>query len=448
MAASVFDSLIYGRLFADDAIMAQLDDREQVRTMLRVEAALARAEAGAGLIPGDAAERIAAVAETLDPDPAGLADPTAANGVPVSALVARLREAVGGEAASWVHWGATSQDIVDTSLALRVMEITKVLEARLDDLDRKLMDLARRHARTATLARTRSQAAVPTSFGLKAAGWAAPLQRHRARLAELRPRVLVVQLGGAAGTRSVLGGKGADVVARLARDLSLAPTTLPWHAQRDSIAELAGWLSLVTGSLAKLGQDITLLAQTGIEELRVGGGGSSTMPQKDNPVGAELLVALARHNAALLGEMHQALIHGQERDGAAWSGEWLALPQMLAGAGAALSRAGGLIDMLSVDAGRMAGNLAAMNGLACAEAATFALARRMPRREAEALVRTAVERTRAEGGHLLDHLAAATDTDVDWEGLKSPAAQIETAAAILADFLAEAAGRPRPRPAD
>lgn len=438
MAASAFDSLIYGRLFADDAIMAQLDDRAQVRSMLRVEAALARAEAGAGLIPGEAAERIAAVAESLDLDPAGLAEATAANGVPVSALVASLREAVDGDASSWVHWGATSQDIVDTSLALRLRQITTELEARLDVLVRRLLDLARRHATTATLARTRSQAAVPTSFGLKAAVWAAPLQRHRVRLAELKPRVLVVQLGGAAGTRSALGSKGADVVQRLAGDLSLAPATLPWHAQRDGLAELAGWLSLVTGSLAKLGLDITLLAQTGIEELRVGGGGgSSTMPQKDNPVGAELLVALARHNAALLGEMHQALIHGQERDGAAWSGEWLALPQMLAGTGAALSRAGALVGALSVDTGRMTGNLAAMNGLACAEAATFALARCMPRREAEALVTTAVERTRANGGDLLDHLAAATDADVDWDALKSPAAQIETAAAMLAEFLAE-----------
>lgn len=443
MAASVFDSLIYGRLFADDAIMAQLDDREQVRTMLRVEAALARAEAGAGLIPAAAAERIAVAAQSLDPDPAGLAGPTAASGVPVSALVARLREAVGGEAASYVHWGATSQDIVDTSLSLRLREVTMVLDTRLENLVRKLMDLARRHAGTPMLARTRSQAAVPTSFGLKVAGWTAPLQRHRSRLAELKPRVLSVQLGGAAGTRSVLGGAGTEVVAALARDLSLAPTTLPWHAQRDGIAELAGWLSLVTGSLAKLGQDVTLLAQTGIEELRVDGGGSSTMPQKDNPVGAELLVALARHNAALLGEMHQALIHGQERDGAAWSGEWLALPQMLAGAGAALSRAAGLIDALSVNTGRMAENLAAMHGLACAEAATFALASRMPRQDAEQLVKAAVERTRAEGGHLLDLLAAATDTDVDWEALKSPAAQIETAAAILADFLADHTGKTR-----
>lgn len=442
MTASVFDSLIYGRLFGDDDIAAPFGDREQVRAMLRVEAALARAEARAGLIPRDAADRIASVAQSLDPDPAALAGGTAANGVPVTALVAILQEAVGREASAYVHWGATSQDIVDTALILRLHDATDLLDERLAGLVRKLLDLARRHADTPMLARTRSQAAVPTSFGLKAAGWAAPLQRHRARLAELKPRVLVAQLGGAAGTRSVLGTAGTEVAAALARELSLGHTVLPWHAQRDGIVELAGWLSLVTGSLAKLGQDVVLLAQTGIGEIRIGGGASSTMPQKNNPVGAEVVVALARHNAALLGEMHQALVHGNERDGSAWSSEWIALPQMAVATGAALARAADLLDALAVDRQRMANNLAAMNGLACAEAATFALARCMPRRDAEGLVKTAVERSRANGGHLLDHLAATTDAPVDWETLKNPEAQIETAVRMLDEFLALDQGTP------
>lgn len=437
MTASVFDSLIYGDLFADDAIAEHFSDREEVRAMLRVEAALALAGARAGLVPRRAAERIASVAGGLEPDPAALAAATAANGVPVTALVARLREAVGNDAAAWVHWGATSQDIVDTALILRLRDAAALLDARLDALIGRLLELARQHADTPMLARTRSRAAVPTSFGLKAAGWAAPLQRHRDRLAELRPRLLVVQLGGAAGTRSVFGASGTAVVTGLARELSLGHTVLPWHSQRDAVAELAGWLSLVTGSLAKLGQDVVLLAQSGIDELRLdSGGGSSTMPQKTNPVGAELLVALARHNTALLGEMHQALVHGQERDGAAWSGEWLALPQMTVAAGTALTRATALLDTLAVDAERMAENLAAMKGLACAEAATFALAAHMPRPEAEALVRDAAARVERDGGHLLDRLAAATDADVDWEALKAPEAQIESAVRMLDAFLA------------
>jgi 3-carboxy-cis,cis-muconate cycloisomerase len=360
--------------------------------------------------------------------------------VPVGALVAALREAAGDEAASWVHWGATSQDIVDTALVLSLREVTTLIDNRLADLVRALLATARRHAATPMLARTRSQAAVPTSFGLKAAGWAAPLQRHRARLAELTPRLLVIQLGGAAGTRSVLGDAGAAVSSALARELGLGDTPLPWHNQRDAFAELAGWFSLVTGSLGKLGQDILLLAQSGIEEVQAGDGSSSTMPHKANPVSAELLVALARHNANLLAEVHQALVHGQERDGAAWSGEWLALPQMAVGAGAALSHATRLIDELAVDRDRMAENLAATNGLALAEAAAFALTRHMPRREAELLVKSAAQSAGADGGHLLDHLARTTDAAVDWDALKDPDTQIATAVRMLEDYLAATSG--------
>lgn len=436
MTVSVFDSAIYGRLFADDAVAGLFDDRARIRAMLRVEAALALAEARAGVIPGDAAQRIASVARALDPDPASLAAAAAADGVPTTALVTLLREAVGGEAAGYVHWGATSQDILDTALVLAMRDTAAMLDERLEGLVCALLDLARRYAETPILGRTRSQGAVPTSFGLKAAGWAAPLQRHRTRLAELKARVFAVQLGGAAGTRSVLGQRGPDVIVALARELSLDAAVLPWHAQRDGIAELAGWLSLVTGSLAKLGQDITLLAQTGIDEVRVAdGGGSSTMPRKNNPVGAELLVALGRHNAALLGELHQSMIHANERDGAAWTGEWIALPQMAVAAGAALTRAAALVGGLAVDEQRMKENLASMNGLACAEAALFALARCMPRRDAEQLVQAAAERTETDGGHLLDHLAVLTDAELDWEALKSPGAQIEAAVGVLNEFL-------------
>jgi len=439
MPASAFDSAIYGRLLADETVAALFDDHAQVRAMLRVEAALARAEAAAGVIPAAAADRIAAAAGSLDLEPALLAEGTAAGGVPVTALVAALRAAAGDEAGAWVHWGATSQDIVDTALVLRLYDALALLDQRLEQLLARLRKLAARHARTPMLARTRSQGAVPTTFGLKAALWADPLQRHRTRLAEIRPRLLRAQLGGAAGTRSVLGDAGPAVAAAFARELSLEPAALPWHAQRDGPVELAGWLSLVTGSLAKLGQDVVLLVQTGIEELRVDGGGSSSMPQKNNPVAAEILVALARHNTALLGEMHQALVHAQERDGAAWTSEWLALPQMVVGAGAALARAGELVNAMNVDSGRMAANLAALDGLATAEAATFALVAHMPRPEAERLVKDAAGRVRAEGGHLADHLARATSVPVDWDALKHPGAQIETAARLVEAFLAGAA---------
>jgi len=439
---SALDSLIHRGLFADDAVAALFEDRAQIHAMLRTEAALARASAECGVIPAEAAERIAAAAAGLDPDPAQLAAGTTASGVPVGALVDVLRQAVdqtvGSDAASWVHWGATSQDIVDTALVLRLRALTRILDTRLDTVCGGLRDLARRYAAAPITARTRSQAAVPTCFGLKAAGWAAPLQRHRTRLTELEPRLLVVQLGGAAGTRSAFGGAGDRIMMALARELELSPAPLPWHTQRDALAELAGWLSLVTGSLAKLGRDVLLLAQTEVGELHLAAaGGSSTMPHKANPVGAEILAALAQHNAALLGEMHQALVHTAERDGAAWSSEWLALPQMAVAAGAALNQVATVLDSLVVDTVRMAANLNALNGVPLAEAASFALARHMPRPEAERLVGEAAARTRRDGVHLLDHLAKATDAPVDWASLRDPAVQLETARAMVERFLAE-----------
>jgi len=435
MSVGAFYSLIHRGLFADDAVAALFDDREQIRAMLDVEAALARAEAAAGLIPGEAADGISNAARTLELDPARFTEATATSGVPVGPLISALRDAAGVESAPWVHWGATSQDIVDTALVLRLRGAIDILDERLAAVSGRLLELARRYADTPLTGRTRSQAAVPSSFGLQAAGWAAPLQRHRRRLEELKPRLLVVQLGGAAGTRSVFGPSAKAVVAALARELELGTTALPWHSQRDAVAELAGWLSLVTASLAKLGRDVILLAQTEVGELRIEGGGSSTMPQKTNPVAAEILVALARHNASLLGEMHQAMVHAQERDGAAWSSEWLALPQMTVAAGAALARTDTLLDSLTVDADRMADNLAALDGLVLAESATFALARYVPLPEAQRLVAAAARETREKGGHLLDRLAAETDAPVDWEALKDPARQIETARNMVHDFL-------------
>src|SRR5205085_2491024 len=183
------------------------------------------------------------------------------------------------------------------------------------------------------------QPAVPITFGAKVAGWIAPLQRDLVRLHQLRPRLLVVSLGGAAGTQSALGKEGAAIETALARELGLGVPTAPWHAARDSIAELAGWLTLITGTLGKIGIDILLLAQAEVGELHVAGGGSSAMPHKSNPVAAELLVTLARFNADLVGSVYQALVHAHERDGTAWMQEWLTLPDMMVAAGTALTQA-------------------------------------------------------------------------------------------------------------
>lgn len=425
MTVSPFDSTLFGALLSCSATAAAFSDEAFIKALLVVEGALARAEAAAGVIPEDAADEIAKGCETLTLDPADLADGTASAGVPVPALVAALRDHVGGAAAAYVHWGATSQDIVDTALVVRLRPVLDDFDARLAALCDVLAALSDAHVATVMVARTRSQQAVPTTFGNVASSWRAPLVRQRERLAQLRPRLLRLSLGGAGGTLAALGGARDAVAEAMARDLELGLAETPWHTERDGIAELASWLSLVTGSLGKMGRDLVLLAQTEVNEVRPGvGGGSSTMPQKANPVAAEALSALAAFAAAQVGAVHGAQGHAQQRDGAAWALEWLALPPLVTAAGAALRQAASALDGVVVDDARMASNLAAANGLVLAEAATFALAAHMPRQEAEKLVHHAVDDVTKTSRHLVDVLADLTDAPVDWSRLKDPASYL------------------------
>jgi 3-carboxy-cis,cis-muconate cycloisomerase len=246
-----------------------------------------------------------------------------------------------------------------------------------------------------------------------------------------------VSLGGASGTNAALQGSGAEVMRALAAALALEPSEVPWHAARDGIAELGGWLALVTGSLGKLGQDLVLLARTG--EVTAGaGGGSSTMPHKANPVKAEALVTLARLNASALGGLHQAMPHAEERDGAALALEWFELPAMCAAAGAATRLALPLAEGLAAHPDRIAATFAADRGLMLAEAAVFALAARMPRPQAQALVAEAVQAVRAGPGTLADALAERAPGE-DWPRLLDPARQTGDAAALVDALRAAAA---------
>ena len=421
MALSPFDSEITGPLVGDPQVAGLFYDHRQIREMLRVEAALARAQAKLQLIPVEAAEKISEAAETLQIDPARLSDKTARNGVPVSALVAELRQALDADAARWVHYGATSQDIVDTALVLQLRALCDLIDTHCLSVIRKLAGLSQTHRATLATARTRTQQAVPTSFGLKLAGWARPLSEERARLSVLRPHLLRVQFGGAGGNLSVFGARGAELSDALAAELDLTPVVPAWHAERQSLLAFADGLVRMTGALGKVGQDVAQLCQSEVGELRIAGaGGSSTMPQKTNPVAAEVLVALARHAAAQLSGLHQAQLHAQERDGAAWTLEWLALPQICATAGGALARADELLDALEIDADRMAENAAGGRGLVLAEAAAFALADHLPRSQAQDLVAQACRQTMAENRHLFDVLADLTDAEVDWDQLRQP----------------------------
>jgi len=350
VTVSPFDSPLLAPLLGDAEISAHFSVEADIRAMLAFEGALAQAQAAQGLLPHEAAAHIATICRTFSPDIAALGLAAARDGVVAPDLVRQLRAAVGEPDARHVHRSATSQDVIDTSLVLRLKPVLALLEARLAALIAALRALDAAQGATPLMGRTRTQRAQPITAGDKLRNWREPLERHLTRLNQLRPLLLVVQFGGAVGTRGDLDGKGAEVAAGLARLLRLHDGPC-WHAQRDALAELASWLSLATGTLGKLGADVAIMAQNEIGEVRLAGGGaSSAMPHKSNPVGAEILVTLARFNAALLSAAHQALVHENERSGAAWTLEWLALPQMAVATGAALRHAAALCQGMRFEA--------------------------------------------------------------------------------------------------
>lgn len=429
MAISPFDSVLADGLFGDADLGALFSDEAEIAAMIRVEAALARVEAELGVIPAEAEAAIAAALAAIEITPQDLAGGDA--GIPVPALVARLR-ASAGQAGRYIHWGATSQDIMDTGLILRLRDALAILGARLDTVIAELAGQAERHARTAMAARTRSQIATPTTFGLRICAWLAPLLRCRERLREVKPRLMVVQFGGASGTLGVLGDKGIAVMTALGDALDLGVNAKAWHGERDTLAELAGWLSLLTGTLGKMGGDLILLGRSEIAEVSAGsGGGSSTMPQKSNPVSAEALVSLARFNAGQVSLMHHALIHTEERDSAAWALEWMALPQMVVATGASLSHAVTLATTLRPDAERMRANF---TEAAFAEAAAFALAGYIPLEDAQTLVKQAAKES--QGTSMFERLAASTDAPIDWKTFADPDAHNGAAAELVARTVA------------
>jgi len=427
--ATALDSGILGPLFRDEQLSELFDDKAYIRAMVGVEVALARAEAKLGIIPSWAGEQISAAAQPEKINLKQITKGTVRDGFPVIALVQALHDIVGPEAAPYVHWGATTQDIMDTASVLQLRSAVAIFKNRLAELGRNLSELADRHRSTVLAGRTHGQQALPISFGLKAATWLAPMLRHRERLEEICPRTLVVQFGGASGTLAALGDKGLAVMEALGKELDLALPMMPWHTQRDGLVEFAGWLSLVTGSLAKMAQDVILLAQTEVGEAQetaeTGCGGSSTMPQKSNPITSEIIIAAARTNASLLSAMHNALIQEHERGTHGWQVEWLALPQMVILSGGALKHALYLAKNLQVNKIKMRENLTRANDLVLAEAVVFALSSHMARPKAHELVKKACGIAVAEGKRLVDvahDLAgdAFPDTAIDWNALAEP----------------------------
>jgi 3-carboxy-cis,cis-muconate cycloisomerase len=400
-------------LFSSAAMRAVCDDAAYLQHMLDFEAALARAEAGVGVIPASAAAPIAKACKAEAFELSTLAEAAARSGNLAIPLVKALTAAVAkadGDAARYVHWGATSQDVIDTATML---SLRAAVDALLSDLDRAIAGfagLARQHRDTAMVARTWLQHALPMPFGLKLAEYAAALHRSRMRLKRLRSEGLALQFGGAAGTLAALGDKGLVVAEKLAAELELPLPDAPWHTHRDRIADAASAFAILTGSCGKIARDVSLMMQTDVAEAfepsGEGRGGSSTMPHKRNPVAAAAALAAAAMAPNLAATIFAAQVQDHERSAGPWHAEWPTLPTLQLATSGALAAIAELAEGLEVDVSRMRVNLDATHGLIMAEAVTFALAANIGKSDAHHLVEAASKKAVAGKQHLRDMLAS------------------------------------------
>jgi 3-carboxy-cis,cis-muconate cycloisomerase len=393
MSVHPADSEIFGSVFGTDAVRRIFSDEHFIGCMQEVEGALARAEAQVGLIPLAAGRAISDVSKSLRVDARELAASTARTGMPVVGLLAALRASLAPEHARYVHFGATTQDIIDTATILQLREALECIEGDLRGVASALVSRAEAHRATLMVGRTFLQHAAPITFGYKCALWLSPLLDHLQRLTDLRRRVLMVQLGGAVGNLAAFGANGRAVVERLAEELGLGCPVTPWHAVRNGIAEVGSFLGLLCGSLAKLGHDVILLSQTEVaevsENLESDHGGSSTLPHKRNPVTSAYLVAATRGVQALAPLLMSAMVQEHERGPGGWYAERLALPPCLALTAGAVAHARTVVETLSIDVARMRHNLDATSGLVMTEPIAFALADRIGLRPAQELVERA-----------------------------------------------------------
>lgn len=335
----------FDRLLGDQTVAAMLGPQADMAALLHFEVTLAEVQADFGLIEQAAARAIEAMVAGFKPDLDRLTAATLKDGVPVPDLVAQMREALGGEHAKAIHFGATSQDAIDTALALTLKPVFELLGERLAAVDAALAELLDRFGSAPLMARSRMQAAIMIEAGDRITVWRAAVSRAGQGLEAGRRAMLILTLAGAAGTAEKFGDRIAPVRQAMADALGLVVPDYVPHADRGRIADFAGLLSRITGALGKIGQDVALMAQNGIAQIAISGaGGSSAMPHKQNPVRAEVLVTLARFNAVQLSAIHLALVHEQERSGSAWMLEWLVLPNMIEATATALSHAASMLQ--------------------------------------------------------------------------------------------------------
>jgi 3-carboxy-cis,cis-muconate cycloisomerase len=411
MATSVFDSGLFRNMFGTEPMRRIFNDAAYLTRCVEAEVALARAQGRLGVIPAAAAEAIAARVrpDALDMDK--LAQETEVVGYPILPLLHQLT-AQCGDAGGYLHWGATTQDIMDLATVLQMRSGLELIEQELDAVRAALVGLARRYRDTEMAGRTHLQQALPVTFGYKAAVWLSGLDRHADRLRALKPRTLMAQFGGAAGTLASLGSSdvGLRVRAELARELDLAEPSITWHVARDGLADAVQFLALLGGTLGKIAFDVMIMASTEFGEVAEpfvpGRGASSTMPQKRNPISSELILAASKVLRQNAGLMLDAMVQDFERATGPWHLEWVAIPESFALAASALGQARFMLEGLVVDTDRMRRNLNATNGLIVAEAVMMGLAPHIGRQEAHDVVYDACRLAIEGGGDILPILEA------------------------------------------
>jgi 3-carboxy-cis,cis-muconate cycloisomerase len=444
MPITTFDSAIFRDAFGQPAMRAVFSDATMVAKCVAVEVALAKVQAKLGLIPDQAAADIARLTDAATIDLERLKAETDNVGYPIVGIVNQMAKQC-GDAGRYLHWGATTQDIMDTATVLQLRDALQLVGLDLEAIAVALTALARKHRDTVMAGRTHLQHALPTTFGQKAAVWLLMIRRHQERLAQIKPRVLVVELGGAAGTLASLGDRGHDVQEALARELGLGFTPVPWHVARDGVAEAVGLLGLITGTLAKIATDVMLMMQTEVGEVFEpfvkGRGGSSTMPQKRNPISCELIIALGKIVRQHAGLMLDALVSDHERATGPWHLEWIAVPEGFVAASGALGQAKFMLSGLIVEAERMRRNLDITGGLIMAEAVMMALAPKLGRNDAHHVVYDACRRVSDKGTTLVAELKAAPEikdkmTEAEIEALLEPKTYLGVAPQMVDRMLA------------
>jgi 3-carboxy-cis,cis-muconate cycloisomerase len=389
-------------IFSDGAVL---------QAMLDFEVGLARAQARLGIIPSSAADAIAGAAQAGNFDPVVLARDTLRAGTPGIPLAKALTEqvrAANPEAAKYVHWGATSQDVADTALIVLLKKARPLLLADAARLQNGLEKCSDQHEHTVMLGRTLLQAAPPVTFGLKVAGWLGAIRRCRIRLENSFAESLIVQFGGATGTLAALGDRGIEVVRELSADLGLDSPDAPWHSHRDRLASLMCACGVMTGALGKIARDISLLMQNEVAEVSepggAGRGGSSTMPHKRNPIGSTLALAAANRVPGLVANFLSGMVQEHERGAGGWQAEWTTVAGIVQATGVALASMAEVAEGLSVDEKRMRQNIDSTHGLIFAERAMMLLAPVLGRDLAHKTIEEATRKSVSQGRHLVDVL--------------------------------------------